>query len=102
VLVRWLPADGSDTAARLSLLSATLLWVPLVLSSSSGLVAQTEDAKALPCIWRTYGIHRHATPQVESGRPRTKKTQKPIFRPGRSGSSAYPDGYELSNLGVDP
>jgi hypothetical protein len=30
-----------------------------------------------------------------------KKRKKPIFRPGRSGSSVYPDGYELSDLGVD-
>jgi hypothetical protein len=30
-----------------------------------------------------------------------RKHKKPIFRPGSSGSSVYPNGYDLSDLGVD-
>lgn len=35
---------------------------------------------------------------VVRGRPRR---QEPSFSPGRSGSSVYPDGYQLGDLGVD-
>lgn len=33
-------------------------------------------------------------------RRRARRTE-PIFKPGRSGSSVYPEGYQLSDLGVD-